>query len=142
VKAKFGTCAKYVAGCILMLSALAIGKGPRITTIEEAKIALGGTTYEWEDRTGLEVNIPVITNRVSFDKGVNTCTTTTRPVTEDQFSEPRSGKTRLSVARYIDTGEQYVGVECEMLGWPIVLDGPDRLSIKYGPKQYWLAKRK
>ncbi|HEY8101198.1 MAG TPA: hypothetical protein VIF82_10630 [Burkholderiaceae bacterium] len=113
----------------------------KITTILEAKSALSNATFEWQDKTALSIDIPVMVNRVTFDESVSTCSTSNRPITEDKFSEPLKGEVELSVEKYIDTGKPYVYLKCTRLGWPMSVDSNDKISIKYGQDDWWFAEK-
>jgi hypothetical protein len=89
------------------------------SSIDIAASILNNRTYEWKDSTGVRSGIPTLVQRISFDNNATSCSYRTRFITEDAWTEHACGPVTLNIEKYIDTGNKYLNIKCNEIGWKI-----------------------
>ncbi|WP_203072736.1 tetratricopeptide repeat protein [Falsiroseomonas ponticola] len=99
-----------------------------VTSLEGARAFIAGRTFEWRDETGVRLGIPVGITQMTFNNDASQCTVRGRMITQDNWDAPRMGSSSLSSGRYIDTGAQFVRINCSLIGFSVIIQ-PNGLSV-------------
>lgn len=114
-----------------------------IETTVNAKKALSNSTFIWKDETGPRVGLPTVVYRVRFDKNAAKCYSSFRPITQDNWDEEKEGTVALLEERYLDTGTEYVRIDCTAMGFGARIENCAFIRVEYtdknGQPQSWMA---